>query len=117
MENKKMKKNEKETEVAVAGCHDKKCHVHGELKTRGKIFEGNVIKKFPTRVVIGFERSLYVRKYERYKKAKTKLHAHLPDCMEKNIHVGDRIRIQECRPLSKIIHFAVVDKIKSGEEK
>jgi ribosomal protein S17 len=27
------------------------------------------------------------------------------------------IWIQECRPLSKIIHFVVIKKIKSGEEK
>lgn len=84
--------------------------------TRGKIFEGTVIKKFPKRIVIEFERMVYVRKYERYAKSKTKIHARLPDEMEKEINVGDLVRVQECRPLSKIIHFIVVGKIKSGEE-
>ena len=37
--------------------------------------------------------------------------------MEDQINVGDMIRIQECRPLSKIIHFIVVEKIKSKEER
>jgi len=110
------KQNEK-SELASAECTDKKCHVHGCVRTRGKTFEGTVIKKFPTRVVIEFERMIYSRKYERYFRAKTKLHARLPNCMEKEINLGDLIKIQETRPLSKIIHFAVISKIKSREEK
>jgi small subunit ribosomal protein S17 len=83
--------------------------------TRGRTFEGKVIKKFPTRVVIEFERTIYIHKYERYHKKKTRLHARVPANLD--INVGDYIRIRECRPLSKIIHFIVVEKIKSGEIK
>ncbi len=97
-------------------CRDKDCHIHGELKSRGKIFEGKVISKFHKRIAIEFERMIYVRKYERYKKSRTKIHARLPVCMEKEISVGDFIKIQECRPLSKIIHFVVIEKIKDGEK-
>ena len=104
-------------ELASAICNDVKCHIHGSLKARGKTFEGVVIKKFPKRLVIEFERMIYSKKYERYSRAKTKLHARLPDCMEKDIHVGDLIRIQETRPLSKIIHFVVICKIKSKEDR
>lgn len=109
----------KEKDVAGAGfsCNDKNCHIHGSLKVRGRTFEGKVIKKFPKRVVIEFERMVYSRKYERYYKSRTKLHARLPDCMKENIHIGDLIRVQECRPLSKLIHFVVIEKIKSKEEK
>lgn len=110
-------KSKKEKDTAEAVCNDSRCHVHGNLKTRGKMFEGKVIKKFHKRVVIEFERMIYVRKYERYTKARTKIHARLPECMEDKIQVGDLIRVMECRPLSKIIHFAVMDKIKSREEK
>ena len=106
----------KELEVASATCNDIKCHIHGSLKARGKTFEGIVIKKFPKRLVIEFERMIYSRKYERYFRSKTKLHARLPDCMEKQIQIGDLIKIQETRPLSKIIHFVVIKKIKSAEE-
>ena len=112
-----MKKEKKETgkkKTAGAVCNDRECPSHGNLKTRGKIFEGTVIRKFPRRVVMEFEREVYLRKYERYYKSKTKIHARLPDCMEKEISVGDLIRVQECRPLSKIIHFAVIGKIKSN---
>ena len=85
--------------------------------TRGRFFEGVVIKKFPKRVAIQFERSIYVRKYERYSKSRTKIHARLPESMEDKIHVGDYIKVRECRPLSKVIHFIVVEKIKSKEER
>jgi len=58
---------------------------------------------------------IYVRKYERYAKSKTKIHVRLPVCIEKNIQIGDLIKVQECRPLSKIIHFVFIEKIKSGD--
>jgi small subunit ribosomal protein S17 len=84
---------------------------------RGRIFEGRVTRKLPRRITIEFERMIYHKKYERYYRSKTKIHAHLSKCMENEIHVGDLIQIQECRPLSKIIHFVVIKKIKSGDEK
>jgi len=105
----------KKKKVAEATCKDKDCHVHGNLKSRGRTFQGTVIRKFHKRVTIEFERMIYIRKYERYAKSRTKVHARLPVCMEKDINVGDLIKVQECRPLSKIIHFVVIKKIKSGE--
>jgi len=117
---KQKKKTEKEEKKVVAGgsdsFNDKDCPFHGKLKTRGRIFEGKVKKKFPRRVVIEFERMIYVRKYERHAKEKTRIHARLPDCMKDQINVGDIIRVQECRPLSKMIHFVVIKKVKSGEK-
>jgi len=107
----------KETGIVGTVCNDKKCHIHGGLKTRGRIFEGKVTKKFKNRVVIELERMIYIRKYERYQRGKTKIHAHLPQCMENEVGVGDLIRIQECRPLSKMIHFAVIKKIKSAAQR
>jgi len=121
MEKEKIKlEKEKKTEIVGTGCDDKNCHVHGRLKVRGRVFEGNVIRKFHKRIAIEFERMIYVKKYERYAKSKTKIHARLPVCMENEINVSDLIKIQECRPLSKIIHFAVigkVDKKMKGENK
>jgi small subunit ribosomal protein S17 len=114
--NEKMEK-EKATKIVGARCDDDKCHIHGKIKARGRIFEGTVIKKLPTRLTIEFERMLYSSKYERYFRSRTKIHAHLPKCMENEIKVGDLISVQECRPLSKIIHFVVIKKIKSGEAK
>lgn len=116
-----MKKTEKKVKeekgIVTTICKDKRCHVHGNLKTRGRIFEGRVITKFPTRVAIEFERMIYNKKYERYSKSKTKIHARLPICMENEIRIGDLIMIQECRPLSKLIHFVAIKKIKGKDEK
>ena len=118
----KMKKTEVKTKVeekekiAGAKCNDADCHIHGNLKTRGRIFKGIVIKKFHKRIVIEFQRMIYVRKYERYSKSKTKIHARLPNCMEKEINLGDYVKVQECRPLSKMIHFVVIGKIKEDKK-
>jgi small subunit ribosomal protein S17 len=117
---KEEKKNKMEIEkakVVRTECEDRDCPTHGTLKVRGRIFEGRVIKKFPKRIVIEFERMTYVRKYERYAKSRTKIHARLPFCMEKSIDIGDLIQVGECRPLSKITHFVVIKKIKSKDEK
>src|SRR3989304_4765227 len=82
-----------------------------QIVSRGRTFEGTVVKKFPKRVVIDFERTVYVQKYERFYKKKTRLHARLPDSMANEINIGDYVRVKECRPLSKIIHFIVLGKV------
>ena len=82
------------------------------VATRGKTFQGYVTKKFPKRVVVEFERTVYVKKFERFLKDKTRLHARLPEGMD--VNVGDYVKIQECRPLSKIIHFVVTEAIRKA---
>jgi len=97
-------------------CEDRFCPVHGKISLRGRTFKGKVIRKFPKRICIEFERTFYIKKYERYAKRKTKLHARLPDCMFEEINLGDYIEIKECRPISKIIHFVVVGKVDGGKK-
>ncbi|MEM0465230.1 MAG: 30S ribosomal protein S17 [Candidatus Pacearchaeota archaeon] len=111
----KEKKNEKDNLIKIE-CNDKCCPKHGRISLRGRKFFGTVIKKFPKRVVIMFDRTVFVKKYERYSKRRTKLHARLPDCISKDIEIGDYIEIMETRPISKIIHFVVTNKIQSKEE-
>ncbi|MEK6928042.1 MAG: 30S ribosomal protein S17 [Nanoarchaeota archaeon] len=82
-------------------------------QTRGRFFEGTVTKKFPTRVVIEFDRTVKIHKYERFYTVTTRIHARLPKGME--VQVGDYIQVQECRPLSKIIHHIVTKVIRSAE--
>src|SRR3989338_2312501 len=82
---------------------------------RGRIFQGYVTKKFPTRVVIEFETIIHDKKYKRYSRAKTRLHARLPKDVQ--VEIGDYVRVQECRPLSKIIHFIVLEIVKKAEQK
>lgn len=113
----KAKIKKQEEELVKTECIDKDCPIHGNLKTRGRVFEGNVIRKSHKRITIEFERMIYVRKYERYAKSKTKIHARLPICMDKEVSIGDLIKVQECRPLSKIIHFVFIGKINNSGAK
>ncbi len=84
-----------------------------KINPRGRSFQGIVSKKFNDRVEIVFDRLLYLRKYERYEKRKTKLHARLNSDLKDLISVGDYIEIMECKPLSKNVHFIVTKKIRS----
>ncbi|MCX8158694.1 MAG: 30S ribosomal protein S17 [Candidatus Pacearchaeota archaeon] len=85
------------------------------ILTHGRVFEGKVVKKFPSRVVIEFERTVYVPKYERFYKKKTRLHARLPSNID--VAIGDLIKVAECRPISKLVHFIVIGKVIKGAEK
>lgn len=99
-----MKKQKQKTE---------KKEITSAVGTRGRVFEGTIIKKFPGRVVVTFERTVYVPKYERFYKKQTKLHARIPEGMELN--VGDYVKVRETRKLSKIINFMVIEKVRSQE--
>ncbi len=81
--------------------------------TRGRTFEGNVTKKFDKRVVIEFERTVRVPKYERFMKKKTRLHARIPKGMD--VNVGDYAQVMECRPLSKMIHFVLIKIVRKAD--
>ncbi len=107
-------KTKKKTAVAVKKTPSTKNLVK-PISSRGRIFKGEVVRKFPRRVAIEFERTVRIPKFERLMKKKTRIHARLPDEMSQEIHVGDLIKVQECRPLSKIIHFVVIGKVTSQD--
>lgn len=84
----------------------------GPIGTRGRIFQGKVTKKFGHRVVVEFDRIVRVPKYERFTKKKTKLHARVPEGVE--VHVGGIVKVRECRPLSKIVRFIIIEVLDVG---
>lgn len=88
-----------------------------KVLSRGRIFEGIVTRKFPKRITIEFDRTIFIQKYQRFLNKTTRIHARLPEVMESEIHLGDLVRVQECRPLSKIIHHIVIQKVKSNGAK
>ena len=91
-------------------CEDKYCPFHGTLSVRGQIITGVVSStKMRNSIVVTREYSSYVPKYERYEKRTSKFAAHCPPCI--NVKIGDRVRIAECRPLSKTISFVTIEKI------
>lgn len=82
--------------------------------TRGRTFQGTVTKIFGRRAVIEFERTVKVQKYERFMRKNTRLHSRIPETLK--VSVGDYVKVQECRPLSKIIHSVIVEVIRKAEQ-
>ncbi|MEK6792817.1 MAG: 30S ribosomal protein S17 [Nanoarchaeota archaeon] len=78
--------------------------------TRGRTFEGTVVKKFDRRAVVEFDRTVKIAKYERFMRKTTRIHSRIPDGLE--VNVGDYVKVQECRPLSKMIHSIVIEVIR-----
>ena len=92
-------------------CKDPKCPFHGKLPIRGKIIEGIVVSsKAPKTVVIRRDYLHYVPKYERYERRRSRIVAYNPECIAAK--EGDRVKIAECRPLSKTKHFVVIEILK-----
>lgn len=89
-------------------CTDVNCPFHGTLPVRGQVLDGVVVSDKSTSMVV-VERTFekMVKKYERYEKRRSKLHAHNPPCIAAKI--GDEVKIAECRPLSKTKSFVVVE--------
>ena len=85
------------------------------VATRGRISQGKIIRKFPGRITIEFERTVFIPKYERYMVKKTRIHARLPKTI--NAEIGDLAKVQECRPLSKLIHFMVLEIVRKAGDK
>ena len=91
-------------------CKDKFCPFHGKLSVRGSILEGTVVSdKMSKSIVIERNYLHFVPKYERYERRRKRLAAHNPVCI--NAKKGDKVKIAECRPLSKTKHFVVIEKV------
>lgn len=91
-------------------CKDKRCPFHGNLSIRGRIFEGVLKSKHNSTAKVEWEYLIKIPKYERYEKRRTRVYAHIPPCID--VKQGDKVRIAECRPLSKTKHFVVIENIK-----
>jgi small subunit ribosomal protein S17 len=92
-----------------ATCSDPRCPFHGNLSVRGRVLEGTVVSdKRAKTVTVEIPRVQRVRKYERLEKRTSRIHAHNPPCL--NARVGDRVKIAECRRLSKTKAFVVIAK-------
>ncbi|MBA3044732.1 MAG: 30S ribosomal protein S17 [Candidatus Thermoplasmatota archaeon] len=91
-------------------CTDQFCPFHGILPVRGQILEGTVMTDGMQSTVV--VKRIYMRKiqkYERFEKRSNKYLVHSPPCL--GIGVGDSVKIMECRPLSKLVSFVVIEKM------
>lgn len=92
-------------------CEDPKCPWHGTLPVRGRVVEGRVVStKAQRTVIIEREYAHFIPKYERYERRHSRIAAYKPDCID--VKTGDKIKIAECRPLSKTKHFVVIEILK-----
>lgn len=90
-------------------CQDKNCPYHGNLKVRGRVFEGHVVSnKMEKTVVIEKSYAEKAPKFERYERRSSHIQAHNPSCIE--AEEGDEVKIGECRKLSKQKSFVVLEK-------
>ncbi|MEM2920702.1 MAG: 30S ribosomal protein S17 [Candidatus Bathyarchaeia archaeon] len=93
-----------------ARCDDRKCPFHGSVGVRGALIEGTVVSSRMTRtVVVQIDYVHYVPKYKRYERRRSKIPAHNPPCV--GAKIGDKVKIGETRPLSKTVHFVVVERV------
>lgn len=96
-------------------CEDIKCPWHGKLPLRGRVFTGIVISdKAAKTAIVKWEYNYYLPKYERYERRNTTIAVYNPSCI--NAKKGDKVKIAECRKISKTKAFTVVEII-VGEKK
>jgi len=94
-------------------CKDQNCPFHGALSIRGHVLDGVVISaKMDKTVVVRRDYLDYVPKLKRYERRRSQISAHNPPCI--NAKEDDRVKIAECRPISKTVSFVVVEKLGEG---
>ncbi len=91
-------------------CTDDNCPYHGTLRVRGAIMEGVLIKNRAQKSGVVERQYLYYdSKYKRYERRRSRIHVHIPPCVE--VKEGDKVIIGESRPISKSISFVVLGKV------
>lgn len=95
-------------------CDDANCPFHGELSVRGGTLEGTVASTdMEKTVIVEREYDVFVPKYDRYMKRRSRVPAHCSPCVD--LEVGDSVRIAETRPLSKTKAHVVVEVTERGD--
>ena len=94
-------------------CEDHRCPFHGSVKIRGRLLAGKAVSASGKGFTVVEMQYLHnVRKYNRSERRRSRISAHIPECIE--VDVGDSVTIGECRPLSKTISFVVVESKRSS---
>jgi len=95
-------------------CKDRNCPIHGTLSTRGTVLEGKVASdKMQGTAIVQIDRMIKVKKYDRYKRSRSRIPAHSPPCI--GAKTGDTVRIMECRKLARTVSFSIIEKL-AGEK-
>ena len=77
------------------------------ITPHGRTFSGIVTsRRMQKTAKVTWERRVYLKKYERYEKRRSGVMAHVPGGID--VKEGDKVIIQECRPISKTKHFIII---------
>lgn len=94
-------------------CNHSNYPFHGTLSLRGHALEGIVVSdKMEKTIIVRRDYLNYVPKFKRYERRRSNVAAHSPPCLE--IKAGDRVRLAECRSISKTVSFVVIEKLEDG---
>lgn len=104
----------KEKEAGTAECGDRHCPVHGQNNPRGSVLVGEVVSDKGKKTAIVERHFLkYVPKFERFERRKSRIPVHNPPCIRAK--AGDKVRIAECRKLSKTKAWVVIEKLEAKQ--
>lgn len=88
----------------------------GNLSLRGRMFTGIVISTNSAKTAkVEFTRLYPIPKYERFEKRRTRIQVHNPESI--NAKTGDKVKIIECRPISKTKNFVIIEKLENESDK
>ncbi len=94
-------------------CNDRSCPFHGTLSIRGHTLEGVITSaKMDKTVVVRRDYLRYVPKFKRYERRHSHVSAHNPPCI--SAREGDRVKVAECRPISKTVSSVIVEKLEAS---
>jgi len=98
-----------EEKSTVVKCTDKNCAKHRNLAARGFKLEGTIVSdRMKKSVVVEIPFVKKIQKYQRYERSKSRVTAHNPACI--GAKYGDKVVIQQCKPISKTKSFVVISK-------
>lgn len=101
-------------EVPQRKCNDKNCPFHGDLKVHGRQIVAKVVSmKSRKTAKIEWTEIVKLPKFERQYEESRSLIVHKPSCLD--VEVGDKVKVMETRPISKLKHFVIVDVVKSSK--
>ena len=91
-------------------CEDPNCPFHGTLPVRGQSMDVVIVSdKMHKSAIVKREYFHPIKKYERLEKRTSKFAVHSPTCV--GASAGDKVKIIECRPLSKTKSFVIIQKL------
>src|SRR5271157_2760084 len=89
-------------------CEDTNCPFHGELPVRGRVFQGVVVSaKMDKTVVVERDYLLYISKFMRYERRRSRIPSHNPPCIDAK--EGDRVKIRGKRSNCKTVFFLLFE--------